>query len=309
MSASNIKHFVIAGGGHSFFYIFGALRHLHKQNVWKKQHIESIYGTSAGGIIGALLCLDYHFENQTDWDTLHTYFVERPWHNTFPIDAKTIMQCYSNRGLFDKSFVETIFKPLFLSKDIPIDITMKQLYKKSNIDLHLFSFELNRFQTIDISHSTHAELPLLTALHMTSAFPTLFAPHITDDNQCYLDGGIINNYPLEYCIHSGKKKEEILGFRKLKETDTDISSNEKQYQITKSSTILDYIFTFLYKLIINFSTEYKQPKISNEILFDTKSFSFYYLKKCLTERDLRFQFIQDGEKSAEIYCNTLCKNC
>jgi len=308
-----IKHLVLSGGGHSLFHTFGVLRYLQEHRVWKRSNIQSIYGTSAGGLMGALLCLNYDYDKQEDWDTLQKYLVDRPWHEAFPITTKTFINSYSKRGLFDRGFVETIFKPLFLAKDISMNITMKELYDYSKIDLHVFSFELHKFEVIDISHETHPDLPLLTALHMTSAYPILFSPHISDNGKCYLDGGVKSNYPLDICIKSGKKNEEILGISKKRFNATSNEENKEKEQekqedecktpmtITKSSSILDYIFAFLYKLIKSICTEYKQPLISNEVTYAIEPFSYFHLKNCLLNKEFREKYINEGQRAAENY--------
>ena len=68
-----IKNIVIPGGGALGFQYLGALQKLEKENFWKIENIESIYGTSVGAIIGAFICLKY------DWETLNKYIIERPW--------------------------------------------------------------------------------------------------------------------------------------------------------------------------------------------------------------------------------------
>ena len=65
----NIKHLVISGGGPSFFQYLSAIQNLEKHNFIDLTKIESIYGTSAGAIVGTLLCLKFN-----DWDTINDYF-------------------------------------------------------------------------------------------------------------------------------------------------------------------------------------------------------------------------------------------
>ena len=201
-----IKHLVISGGGPTLFRTLGALQHLQETEFWKIDEIKSIYGTSAGAIVAVLLCLRF------EWDTLNTYFLDRPWHEAFPVNAGTLFDAFSKRGVFDRSFLEKAFKPLFNAKDISMNITMQEFYEYSKIEIHVYSFELHDFKPVDVSYKTHPNLALLTALQMSSAIPILFAPKCMD-GKCYLDGGIVTNYPLNYCIEAGNNKEEILGFK------------------------------------------------------------------------------------------------
>lgn len=286
-----IKHLVISGGGPTLFRTLGALQHLQETEFWKIDEIKSIYGTSAGGIVAVLLCLRF------EWDTLNTYFLDRPWHEAFPVNAGTLFDAFSKRGIFDRSFLEKAFKPLFNAKDISMDITMQEFYEYSKIEIHVYSFELHDFKPIDVSYKTHPNLALLTALQMSSAIPILFAPKCMD-GKCYLDGGIVTNYPLNYCIEAGNNKEEILGFKNNYE---DITETEDAYNINTESTMLDYISTFLHKLIFHMNTEHHQQLITHEVVYNAKVLSLSYLQSALSSRDIRYELMAGGKAAAEVF--------
>ena len=52
-----IKHLVLGGGGAGGFTVYGALRYLNQQGIYSKENIESIYSSSEGSIIAALILL------------------------------------------------------------------------------------------------------------------------------------------------------------------------------------------------------------------------------------------------------------
>ena len=286
-----IKHLVISGGGPTLFRTLGALQHLQEAAFWKLEDIESMYGTSAGAIVAVILCLRY------EWDTLNTYFLDRPWHEAFPINASTIFDAFTKKGIFDRIFLEKAFKPLFNAKDISMEITMQEFYEYSKIEIHIYSFELHEFKPVDISYKTHPDLPLLTALQMTSAIPIVFAPKCMD-GKCYLDGGISVNYPLNSCIDAGNNKDEILGFKNKYE---DVNETEEAYNIDADSTMLDYISTFLHKLIFNMNTEHHQQAIPHEVAYNTKYLSLSYLQSVLSSRDIRCELMASGKAAAESF--------
>ena len=120
-----IKHLVISGGGPVLIQILGAIQHLERNEIVHMNEIESIYGTSAGAIIGILICLKF------DWDTINDYIIKRPWHDVFPIKVQNIFDAYTKKGIFDIKTVEKCFKPLLDAKDIPMDINLEDFYKFS----------------------------------------------------------------------------------------------------------------------------------------------------------------------------------
>jgi predicted acylesterase/phospholipase RssA len=288
-----IKHLVISGGGPIMVQILAAIQELEKNKYINVREIESIYGTSAGAIIGILLSL--HF----DWETLNDYIIKRPWHEVFPIHIQSILDSYTKKGLFDEKTIEKCFKPLFDAKDIPLNIHLLDFYKLTNIELHLFSFEVNEYKIVDISYLTHPELPVLQALHMSCALPILLTP-VCLNNQCFIDGGIACNYPLSFCINSGKKIDEILGFKNK-------YSNENT-NIDNKTTLLDYILTFLFKAIFSVNNNYAQPAIKNEVICDANYLNISIINSALKEIDIRRDLFEKGKKVAMDFLNKLQDN-
>ena len=130
-----IKHLVISGGGPSMMQYLSAIQNLNKNNIIDISKIESIYGTSAGAIVGLLLCLKFE-----DWDTINDYIIQRPWQELFHMKINYIFDAYKKRGIYDRKIVEKIFKPLLAAKDIPLNITLQEFYEyqsQSNLEYYM----------------------------------------------------------------------------------------------------------------------------------------------------------------------------
>jgi predicted acylesterase/phospholipase RssA len=292
-----IKHIVISGGGPTGVIALGALQHLEKQQFWNIENIESMYCTSAGSLLGVLVALKF------DWNTINDYIIKRPWHEAFQIGISQIFEAYNKKGLFDEKLLDIFFKPFFNSRDISMKMTLREFYEYTKIDFHVFSLEINRFQVVDISHKTHPDLELLKAVHMTSAIPMVVSPFCVDDD-CFIDGGIISNYPLDYCIKNNcitdtNGYEEILGLRNnyIKDSETDFGNNI----VNKESTILDYMMTFINKVVLTIDTEKKQPSIENEIIYDTKRPSFSFLKSAISSIEFRQELLNVGIEASRSF--------
>ena len=74
-----IKHIVINGGGPTAFLSYGAIRHLSVNNFISMDNVKSIYATSSGAIVAALVSLKY------DWHVLDDYIIKRPWNDVFQL--------------------------------------------------------------------------------------------------------------------------------------------------------------------------------------------------------------------------------
>lgn len=289
----NIKHLVISGGGPSLFQYLSAIQHLDENKIIDLRNIESIYGTSAGAIVGILLCLRY------DWETLNDYAIMRPWHELFHIKIDTIFEAYKNRGIFSKKIIEKAFKPLLDAKDISLNITLNEFYTYSKIELHFYSFEINQFITEDISYVTHPDISLIDAVMMSSALPILVTPVIID-NKCYMDGGISANYPLKYCLESGKNEDEILGL-------CNQYDNQQKNHVDTSSNLLEFVLCFFFKMFNNLSSKIINPKIKYEVICNVKYISLSYLASTLSSIEARKDLYQKGIESAKDFILLLGK--
>jgi predicted acylesterase/phospholipase RssA len=296
-----IKHLVISGGGPTMFQSLGAIQYLEQNGYLNLNNIETIYGTSAGAFVSVFIALKY------DWTTLNDYVIKRPWHKIFSIKAQTILDAYTKKGLFDNTTIEKCFKPLFDAKDISMDITLKGFFEYTGVEIHMFAFELNNFECVDISYKSHPDLQLIKAVHMSGSFPVFITP-VFIENKCYIDGGITCNYPLNKCIETFINVDEILGFNSDyknddknddKKDDKNINNLENNDNITIESSLIDFLLGLFIKIIRSMETNTKQQKIKNEIIYKSKLISVSTMKESLYSIEIRQQLLQSGIDSAK----------
>jgi predicted acylesterase/phospholipase RssA len=279
-----IKHLVISGGGPTMLQSLGSIQYLEEHKFINRNEIETIYGTSAGCLVAVLLCLNY------EWETINDYIIKRPWQDVFSIKVQNIFESYTKKGVFDLKTIEKCLKPLFDAKDIPLDVNLADFYKLSNIELHFFTFEINAFKLEDISYLTHPTLLLSNALLMTCGIPLLITPHITED-KCYIDGGMVCNYPLKYCVDSGKNIDEIIGFKNC-------YKDAKNTNINDESNMLEFILSILFKTVHSLRVNYVEPKIKYEVICDAELMTFNYLQSALSSMEVRKELYNSGVNSA-----------
>ena len=249
-----IKHIVISGGGLSGLIAYGAAKHLHNIGFWNINNIKSMYGTSVGAIVCVGLALKY------DFDYLDDYLIKRPWDKVFEkVKIENILNIYRTKGLFtETTFSLKMFDMLLEAKGLSTNITLLEFFQYNHIELHFFTTELNSFSKVDLSYKTHPNLSLIQALNMSSAFPLMFKP-IIKNNECFIDGGIITNYPLNECLkHEKCNKNEILGFKNT-------SCSNEPIPINEDSSLIDYIKKITNSILIHVAKEKKSMNIPNEI--------------------------------------------
>lgn len=199
-----IRHLVISGGGINGLSYYGALRDSCIAGVWHPSNIRSVYGCSFGSILAALIALKY------DWVDVDDYILKRPWENVFHSDVFDMIQAFSNKGIYQMPQIEAIMAPLLLGKDLSADITLSEFYDATQLEIHLFTTDMDSFCKVDLSYKTHPTWRLIDAIYASCAVPIVFAPY-TDGNTYYYDGAFFANYPVKCCIDDGAKPEEIMG--------------------------------------------------------------------------------------------------
>jgi predicted acylesterase/phospholipase RssA len=295
-----IKHLVISGGGPLGIRFLSALEILNLENYWKLDEIESIYGTSIGSILGAMICLKY------DWETLNNYIINRPWHDSIKVTPKQLFESYYNKGIFDRKIVEIVFKPLLQAKDLSLTITLEELYNYSNIDFHIFTFEVNSFTTTEYSHITHPNLMLIDALFMSSALPGLFIPTIIND-YCYIDGGIMCNYPINECLRDHPNEDECLGIVYSYKGGDKSTIN---FSVNESSSLLDYINCITINSVNYIRDSIKIEKIKNVIkcIVDFNPLTIEIMSEIIKNKNMREEWFEIGKNDGITFLNYITDN-
>jgi len=287
-----IKHLVISGGGPSGFLSYGAISQLAKQGVWSLADIKSIHGTSVGAYLGVVVSLNY------EWDWLDDYFIKRPWEKVVANSTNHFVDIYQQKGLLNETFFIEGIKPLLSAKDLNIDITLEEFYEFNHINIHFYTIDINAagLEKIDIWHITHPKLSLVKALQMTMSVPIVFHPVCDEETQaCYVDGGFVNNFPLNDCIDFEQcEHDEILAFKNI------WSDNQKI--ISEKSSILDFLLILMTKLISALSTEKKQVEIKNTVhcLMDGLD-EYEKWIEVLSNEELRLTTIERGRDIARAF--------
>jgi NTE family protein len=194
-----IKYLCLSGGGIKGISFVGALKVLEEKNII--QNITSIAGCSVGGLVASLITLGYTSDELYQL-TLNIDFAK--------LQNLDIFGLINNFGLDSGKGFVNLFKILIEKKVNNSNITLLQLYEKTNIELILISCCLNTGESIIYNFKTHPNVKLFDAIRISISIPILFtSPKYQNMN--YVDGGLVNDFPLE--LYNDKPKDEVLGIR------------------------------------------------------------------------------------------------
>jgi predicted acylesterase/phospholipase RssA len=309
-----IKHIVISGGGPTGLLSYGAAKYLEQQEFWSMENIESIYGTSIGALFSVILSLSY------DWKTLDDYIIKCPWNDILQKNStfNDVLDIYTNKGVMSDDFFDIIMKPLLLAKDLTLDVTLDELHDFNKKEIHIITVELNTFELVNLSYKTHPRLKVMDAIKMSCAFPILFSPKITieskdekkkynDDKQdecsricCYIDGGIICNYPVNICIEDQQcDANEILGFRNIFEKYHEV--------INDTSSVVDFLKICVKQMIRKIDNEKSYTKIKNEVTCIGEKNDFINWFDLCSDESKRIHYIHRGMTCGEVFLRMITK--
>ena len=220
-----IDQLVLSGAGINILIQVGLLDYLIQHEIIQLQNIKHMYGTSAGAIISILLILGIPISDIRD------YIIHRPWEKFFDMN---FLNLNDTKGIITSDHLYTMIKPFMLAYDIPDTFTLLDLYNKSQVDLHIFTTNLNDMISVDLNHITFPNVTLYEAIAMSASVPIIFTP-VLYNGEYYIDGGILNHCPLPHDIQSDTSL--IIN----------ITANIKNY--THDTPVLEYINIIMLKAL------------------------------------------------------------
>lgn len=184
---------VLSGGGIRGISHMGVLKALKNFDIIP----DFISGTSAGSIVGATLAAGIDPE-----EAFNIYMETKLWRSFRP--------AFGSLGLINIETTSLLFKKYLVKENI------------EDLDIPLIITAVNFSEGKAVQFTKG---PLIKAIHASCCIPGIFKPVMIND-QMYVDGGIINNFPIEplmdkcdfiigsSCNHLNKV-DKITGIRNL----------------------------------------------------------------------------------------------
>ena len=291
---SDIQHMVLSGGGVAGIIEYGIIKHLIDKKKINMENIKSIYGTSIGTWLAVCFSLKY------DINTLDDYIIKRPWNKIITVSYENLLEVFSNKGMFDETVIQESFKPLFEAKEIDINSTMIEFYEKTGVELYFYTTDINSFTVEELSYLKTPDLSIVKAVTMSSALPFLFKP-IEYNNRIYVDGGFMNNYPLDNCVERNLESlDSILGIRFSHYYISDSSDN-----IDKNTDFIKYLFILMRTVTakLSYDNNTSSNKIKNEILIpvDKESLNMESFNVILSSVEEKKKLIEKGIEYCRVF--------
>lgn len=218
------KNIILSGGGTRGILHLGALKCLEEENCL---NLQTYVGTSVGAMISGLLAIGYNIQEIYDFIL---YFDFRTFKN---ISMSSILTDY---GFDDGKIMIFILKKLIKNKVGNPDITLKELYEKTNKKLIIHSVCVNTKKSCFFDYENEPDMPVYLAIRMSISIPYLFTA-VKYKDKLYVDGAIKDNYPMN--IVNNEDLSNTIGLFIHSNNNDDTITNLEEYSMSIFNCLLD----------------------------------------------------------------------
>ena len=252
---------VFSGGGIKGLAYVGAIKALEEKQLF--QNIKRFAGASAGAITAALLAIGMngkeldHQMSTVDFGTFlqkSNVDIQSLAHNPsqllhLKVGPAVIFDEVSKLGLCDGSVFVKWLTSMFKLKGFDETTTFSQLYEKTGNELSVVLCYANCSKTVIASHKNEelSNMPVVTAVRGSMSIPLVFEP-LRWNNNDYVDGGTMYNYPIEI-FDDNPSPDKTLGF--ILSTQSSVLTPSRK----EDNGLLSHIGR-IYESIMNVSYEY-----------------------------------------------------
>jgi len=179
---------ILSGGSIKGFGMLGAIQYLIDQKMI--ENINTYIGCSVGSMIAYLLIIGFKPN-----EIISKIISEKILDHFTKINISKLSK---GLGCFDWKHIEDFLLNMTFEKcDEPL--TFEDLYNKFGKKLVCSTFNINTDKTEYLSIDTTPKLLCIAAIRMSSNIPFLFKRYMY--KSCYyIDGGIVDNFPIKYEI-------------------------------------------------------------------------------------------------------------
>lgn len=173
---------ILCGGGLYGAMILGAL----EKKQFKMENIRMIAGTSAGAIIGVLMCVGY--------DITEIFNVMK---NNLPlIKDLSLSSLFTHFGLYDPQHFLSVVENMIVEK-VKYIPTFSELYKISAKELIVTGTNVSKGVSLYFNRFEYPDMSVMDAIKISTCVPLVF-PCVRLDGDVCVDGALSDNLPVGF---------------------------------------------------------------------------------------------------------------
>lgn len=282
---------VISGGAVKALSSIGCVNYLEEVNILK--HIINFLGTSAGAILCLFLVLGYSSNEITSF-MINQFQQEE----ITQLDIEEALMMFEKYGISSGTNLAKFLTKMIKQKLGKNDITFLELAKISGKNLIVcvanITDEREEFWSVD----TTPNMSVIFAIRTSCSLPLIFTPMLYKE-KWYVDGGLYNNFPIDY-FHTSILKD-VIGINIL-------SKSKTKKEITDFFSYVNIILSTALKQLLK---PYKDDLANNVVtleLHDEAWISLTDMKLSLPKNSLHANVMigyEQMKKKLQIHCENM----
>lgn len=188
------QNLVLSGGAFNSIMFVGALRLLEEQKYLDK--IKYIIGSSAGAIIGLMVCLNISSANiEIFLKSEIDIYTDK---NDFDVDS--ILDSFDTLGISDGKEFEEMIDRIFDSVNMDKKIQFIDFTKKTGKNFVVCVSNLTTGKSEYCCIENTPNCSVARAIRASISIPILMTPvvNLNESKNIYVDGGLFDNFPIEF---------------------------------------------------------------------------------------------------------------
>lgn len=284
-----IDTLVLSGGGIKGFAYCGVFKYFEEQKYIDIK-IKNLSAVSIGSVFALLYIIGYT-SKELEIEILNKRINE--------LSNPKIENFVNKFGLESGKGITTWIETLLLKKGFKKSLSFKELNCKFGVHFKVYVTNISTYKYTYFDHENTPELSVIKAIRMAITVPFFFTMQKYNEH-VYVDGALINNYPIEQSIRKDNKdNSNIIGVHLLEHD----PNKPCLFQI---NNIDDYIY-HIFKCFITQSQIYNNCSNSNNVTINeqtinvhtnTLSKSSISFNICIKDRK---QFILDGYNATKTF--------
>lgn len=255
----SIKYMVFSGGSNKVYFYVGALKYIEETYPKGISEVETFVGSSVGAIFSLFCCLGNGWK-----DVLDTLNQINTSYCSTKICVDQVLSIFDTLGLDNGEILANAMRDVIEKQFDRRDITFRQLKDWLGKNLCVSAFNATKKRTDFFASDTTPDIDVVDAIRASFAIPIIFSPVrlvVEGSSDVYVDGCILDHFPVSYLAERRVKPEEVLGFV-IKMNKVDLQ--EPLELLTFLYSMIDFMFykinemdskTTLYPRVVSFTAE------------------------------------------------------
>ena len=181
------RNLVLSSGSVKGIAHIGAIQKLIDEKLLDLTKLDSVAGTSSGALAGLLIILG--FSMNEIWNFLQSVDFNK-------LIEPNIMLLLTKCGVETGQIIYNVIEEILMKKTKIKHITFKQLYDITKINYTVVGSCLTTKEAIYYNHISTPNFKVSVAVRISISIPGFFIP-VTIDDKKYVDGAIIDEYPID----------------------------------------------------------------------------------------------------------------